>query len=1197
MNTGEQILVIDDQVNTLNFLASLFKQKGYSVKRAITSQLGWAAAMAQPPDLILLDIIMPGADGYEMCRRFKQHPTTQDIPIIFISFVDDVGHKVKAFQVGAVDYITKPFHQEEVLARVENQLTIRRLRHKLEQKNQQLQASEIQYRMLVECSYDVIWTMDTGGRFTFLNPAAERVYGYRVSEMIGRSCLDFVDPEFLPHCQGMLAELMAGRPLSQYPTRHQNRDRRGIDLLVNAEPIYNESGLLAGFTGTFTDISALRLAQQGTELLLETIQAIVRSQELTQAFQIILRLISQTINWEVGEAWLVKAEGTEQLARYPQAHSAVLSGSDSQTILLWSEWQAFWLQVGDLTQPQFLEPAVQLGFRTVLSVPICWQQEVLAVLVFFTRAEVAITSSTLQLVGAVADQLGLLLRQKIDELNLRQNERQLQTLFAALQDVVILRDRQGICLKVIPTNTTNLYLPPKEMVGKTLHETLPPAVADQILAAIHQALDNSEVVQIEYSLNIRDRLVWLEAGIFPLEADQVMIFARDVSDRHRAAQILEDNVRRERVLTSAIKKIRHSLDLNTIFQETVQELRQALGCDRVLIYQMNPDWSGNFVAESVGAGWVSLLSDTNWSGSNFDHCIIKTLSPVTDTYLQESQGGVYRLGVEYLAVSDIDTKDFDQCYLDLLASFQAKAYLTIPIWVGDRLWGLLASYHNQGPHPWQETEISIAQQISGQLSIAIQQAELLEQTRAQAIALQEAVQAAQAASQAKGKFLSHMSHELRTPLNVIIGFTQILAQGQTEPEQQKRFLESINRAGEHLLAVINNVLEISKIEAGQVTIESDSCDLWHLLTTVVEMFALRASHRGVQLICKPPQSLPRWICTDSQKLRQILINLVGNAVKFTEAGQILLKAEVSQQYGDRLVLEFQVQDTGPGISPAEASRLFNPFQQASAGRRSQEGTGLGLAISSHYVQLLGGRIWVESIPAQGCTFHFTIDTSLSEPPPTRAGAGCVVESRKILVIDKSDDSRLVLSTILRRAGFEVQVASNFSEYITEQPDLVCLDDQLLSLDDVSVIQRIKQQYPNAKILVVTANAFIEQQQQVLTMGCHGVITKPVQAQKLLQMIGQLLQTTYAECQNWRESQADVSKLNQLLAQLRQMKLAWRQRLEQLAIEGNDQLILQLLDQGCPAPLQETLAGWASEFQFDRILELAQQVEKSYESAS
>lgn len=706
----------------------------------------------------------------------------------------------------------------------------------------------------------------------------------------------------------------------------------------------------------------------------------------------------------------------------------------------------------------------------------------------------------------------------------------------------------------------------------------------------------------------------------------------DITERKAVEQALHESAERERAVAAVIQRMRQTLDLETIFTATTSEVRQVLNCDRVLVYRFNPDWSGRLVAEAVKGSWVSLLVEQEQDPESFyrtiegDRCIVRLLEGVDpviqDTYLQETQGGVYGQGTSYLAVADISTEDFEECYLNLLNLFQAKAYIVVPIYSGERLWGLLASYQNSAPRQWKTSEINAILQIGNQLGVALQQAELLERTTQQSMALEQAAIAANAANRAKSEFLANMSHELRTPLNAILGFSQVMGRDSSLSLKHQGNLQIINRAGEHLLELINDILEMSKIEAGKATFQENSFDLVNLLIDLEQMLRLRAESKGLVLTFEYPDDLPPYIKTDESKLRQVLINLLGNALKFTESGQVTLrvsswvKSEQSTSQpsafenlastGPRLL--FEVEDTGPGITPGEINLLFEPFSQTETGRNSQQGTGLGLPISRKYVQLMGGDIYVQSTPGVGSWFGFDIQIQFAEPTeisnlkaPSRViGLAPNQPEYRILVVDDRPESRLFLIQLLSTIGFAVQEAENGLEAVqiweTWLPHLICMDMRMPVMNGYEATRQIKSHLKGqaTAIIALTASAFEEQRQTILSTGCDDFVRKPFREEVLLEKISQYLgvQYIYEKVNPYHPvlesaplSPEETVNLNQMFLQ---MPAEWRSKIHQASLECSDDIILQLTQQIPPdkSILSDTLQHLASNFQFDKIVELS-----------
>lgn len=701
-----------------------------------------------------------------------------------------------------------------------------------------------------------------------------------------------------------------------------------------------------------------------------------------------------------------------------------------------------------------------------------------------------------------------------------------------------------------------------------------------------------------------------------------------ITNRQRIGEELKESAEREKALAKAIQRIRQTLDMKTIFTATTSELRQVVNCDRVVVYRFRADWSGEFIAESVGNKWISLWKEQN-NNPKFqenslanERCTVKDfdstaedddLNLVKDTYLQQTKGGVYTKGATYRVIEDIYKANFDNCYLQLLEQFQAKAYIIVPIFYNHEMWGLLAIYQNSRPRKWKQSEIKIVAQIANQLGVALQQAELLEKTQKQSIALQNALIAADAASHAKSEFLANMSHELRTPLNAILGFTQLMSRDSNLSIEHQEHLKIINRAGEHLLTIINDILEMSKIEAGKTTLNNHSFNLQEFLELLYNFIKLRAESKDLELIFDYDSDLPAYIYADEGKLRQILLNLLGNAIKFTDKGRVNLQIKQScimKNAGNNAVhkkLIFEISDTGFGISSEEIQLLFQSFKQTEIGRKSQQGTGLGLAISRKYVELMGGNIYVNSDLGVGSTFTFDVTIQESEAsnvkiPLTRRKVMTLAANQpeyKILVAEDVFDSRLLLVNLLKEIGFSVCEAENGEEAINFwrnwQPDLIIMDIQMPITDGLTATKIIKNtsQGKKTKIVALTASTFEENRQNILAAGCDDFLSKPLQVKVLLEKISEHLGLNYVyENENEKIESTNGEKISpaDVSAFLSAMPQEWITQLNNAAAQCNDDIILKLINQIVPENnnFASFIKDLALDFQFKRIIELTQE---------
>ncbi len=398
----------------------------------------------------------------------------------------------------------------------------------------------------------------------------------------------------------------------------------------------------------------------------------------------------------------------------------------------------------------------------------------------------------------------------------------------------------------------------------------------------------------------------------------------------------------------------------------------------------------------------------------------------------------------------------------------------------------------------------------------------------QATKLEESQRAAEAASQSKSEFLANTSHEIRTPLTAIIGYSEVLLDRLQDPEN-RRAVETIRRNGEFLLALINDILDLSKIEAGRLEVERIECYPVQLLQEVVELMRPRADSRNLKLQVELATPIPQRITTDPTRLRQVLVNLVGNAIKFTEIGSVTIRAALIREEGQEPLLEFRVIDTGIGIPKKKLDSIFQPFSQADTSvTRKFGGTGLGLTISRRLTRMLGGDLTVESTPGKGSTFIVRVKTGPLDGVPlvdrleSTAGTGqraaegdqkVDLRGARILVAEDGPDNQRLITFLLRKAGAEVDLAENGQKAVEMvqaaqekgQPyDLVLMDVQMPIMDGYTATGKLRELGFQGPVIALTAHAMKGELQKAKQAGCNDHLAKPFRKQQLLQTVARHL---------------------------------------------------------------------------------------------
>ncbi|MEM8809221.1 MAG: PAS domain S-box protein [Cyanobacteria bacterium P01_G01_bin.38] len=683
-----------------------------------------------------------------------------------------------------------------------------------------------------------------------------------------------------------------------------------------------------------------------------------------------------------------------------------------------------------------------------------------------------------------------------------------------------------------------LGFPREQAIGKNDYELLPKKQADWHNAEDRSTLASGKMLDMpEVYLERPDGShIWSRAFKLPLMGangtpSQILGIAEDITERKQREEALQLMVEGTAAKTGS-----------AFFRTCVQYLAQALRVRYAMITEYTDDTQTRLRTLALWAG--------NAIGYNIE-------CDTEDTPCQQADSDCVCFYPEKFL------EQFPRCAT--LFADGAESYLGHPLVNGaGKLLGHLAVLDTcpMASDEGREMILKIFAARAG-AELERQQAER---------ALQAAKEQAEAANRAKSAFLANMSHELRTPLNAILGFAQLMERDDTLSPQQRESLSTINRSGAHLLDLINDVLEMSKIEAGRTTLSTSAFDLHQVLQTLQDMFQMRAIAKRLTLQTELSSELPQYVQTDEAKLRQVLINLLSNAIKFTQQGSVTLRASLEPGRSDDLstttstalrplTLYFEVADTGCGIPFEDRGKLFQPFVQTRSGSQGGGGTGLGLVISRQYVQLMGGSLHFTSIPNQGSTFYFQIQVLPAKPTDVALGTRQQRALRlaphqptyRILIVDDQADNRNLLTQLLSTVGFQVHAATNGQDALAQwrawQPHLIWMDMRMPVMDGYEATRRIRAEageilargageqgsrgagfdvsvQPNGEqalssvpatsspphpfpiIIALTASAFEENRPAILAAGCNDMVSKPFQEQTIFDKISEYLQVEF-----------------------------------------------------------------------------------------
>lgn len=1104
-----KVLAIDDNFDNLISLRAVLSEliPEIEIFTAIDGNIGIEIALKQNPDVILLDIIMPDFDGFEVCKSIKANPGLKNIPVLFLTALkSDKSNRIKALEVGAEGFLSKPFEETELIAQIKAmhkiklantskesekerlETLVKSQTKELNDKNLALEESEKKFREIIETSNDVHYRQDLEtGKIEYISPTVEQLFGYTANEILNLKTEDhsklFPADDYVSlddFKKEILISLEQGN--KHIETEFRILCKNGSQKWVNANYYIacNSENKPQYITVILRDITEKK--KNDNEIIFNNL----RLKGIINILQSKTSSVQEFLDFSLNEALKLTESKFGYIYWYNSQKKEFILNSWSKDVMKECAVQnpqscyeldktGLWGEAVRQRKPIILNdfsslnpykkgfPKGHVELKSFLTIPIFQHEEIVGVIGVANKETDYTETDVLQ--------LSVLINSVWNESERKNAEEKYHKLFSemsdgfALHEIILDNNNHAInyrFLDVNPAFERITGLKKEDIIGKTVLEVLPETENYWIENYGKVATTGIPLLLENYSSEL-DK--YFEVSAFQPVKNHFACIITDISFRKKSEKT-------DKVQYAIATAMVNDRSIHDLYATVRKELAEVMDTTNFIVAIYNAET--NMLSTPYEIDENELIIP-EWSAE-------KSLT-----------GMVVKSKKSMLLKKDEISKLAENGEINLIG-YRSECWLGVPLIIDDNVIGAIVIQNYKNPNAYNNDSLKILEIVAHELSIFIDRKNKENQ-------LINAKERAEESDRLKTAFLQNMSHEIRTPLNGILGFASLLNDEDIEMEDVKKYSSYIQSSGNRLFELINNIIDISKIESGTMLVSEKDLSVNELINEIYNQFGIIAQNKKLNLIKLLEKDV--IIVSDSLKLHQILSNMVNNAIKFTPSGSV----EISYKTNEQEII-FCVKDTGKGIEKDKLEKVFERFYQADMSmERGFEGAGLGLSICKGLAKCLKGDIWVESEIDKGSQFYLKIPLILGNKNIEENNlekSHITMNNNTILIAEDDDTSFSLLETILKKENFHIIRACNGSEAVDlfkQNKDVKCIlmDIKMPIMNGIEATSIIKSINPEVPVIAQTAYAFNIEREKVMAAGCNDYITKPI-SKKLLMML-------------------------------------------------------------------------------------------------